>query len=258
VIKYPKKQLVDPEQEKILWTKLNKNPEDDNTFTKLVELYLPIVNRIVKQIAYKVHWRIEPRELVGSGVIGLQKAISRYTIERGIPFEKYASPRIRGEILDELRARDPLTRSQRQSVRKVYQAVNEFITQNERPPTELEIAKQTQMNTEDVAMAFALGTDPINLNAEYENGLHYIDIIPDNTTKNPEQLAHHNLAIEELKKGIKKLDKRDQQLLYFRHQEQLNVKEVAHLLNISPGRVSQLYNAIVLKLRTILKVELIT
>lgn len=247
---------LDPEEEEKLWKRFLDSNRSGDIFTELVEFYLPIVIRVVKKISIRVQSRIEPRELLGSGVLGLNKAIERFSPERGIPFVQYSIPRIRGAILDELRQRDPLTRSQRSSVRKVYQAVSEFVSEQERLPDQQEIGEKAGMTAEDAGFFLGLGATPVNLEDEFQDGCQYMDVIADERSINPSDAVEQTIAIEHLRDAIKKLDTRDQQLIYFRHHEEMTVKEIAAVFEISPGRVSQLYNAVIIKLRSLMQVDM--
>lgn len=243
------------EREALLWEAMKHDPRDEKTFDRLVDYYLPLVEKIVRGIAIRVGHFVEPRELVGAGVMGLNEAISRFSPERNVQFSTYATPRIRGAILDELRRRDPLTLRQRRSVRKIKKAVADFVMREERAPSNREISGAVGMNMKQVELYLGLGTAPINLEAEFREGLRYVEVLADQQTPQPDKVADRSISMQEMREAIRKLGERDQQLLFFRHHERLSGKEIARIFEISPGRVSQLYNAIVTKLRALMRID---
>ena len=191
--------------------------------------------------------------VIGSGVQGLHQAIRRYAPDRGVPFERFAEPRIRGAIMDELRDRDPLTRRQRQGVRQVLTAMSEHVATHGNLPSHHDIAVRTQLSEGDVDSLLGMGAASVNLEEEFAEGLRYMDVIADTETLSPAEAADQSLSMEALRCAIRQLPERDQQLLYFRHHEQLGVKEIALAFDVTPGRVSQMYNEIVMRLRVLMK-----
>ena len=151
------------------------------------------------------------------------------------------------------RARDPLTRRQRQGVRQVLTAMSEHVATHGNLPSHHDIAVRTQLSEGDVDSLLGMGAASVNLEEEFAEGLRYMDVIADTETLSPAEAADQSLSMEALRCAIRQLPERDQQLLYFRHHEQLGVKEIALAFDVTPGRVSQMYNEIVMRLRVLMK-----
>ena len=158
-----------------------------------------------------------------------------------------------GAILDELRQRDPLTRGQRSRVRRTRQALEDFTCKNGRPPADRELARELDMTEAELAEAMALEYHTVSLNEEAGEGLTYQDLIVDADTPSPLEHAERQSLRQALCRAIPLLDVRDQQLLFFRHSEALSVGEIAAVFEVSPGRVSQMYNSTILRLRALMK-----
>ena len=240
-------------KERDLWDAYRKNPEDPHCLCALVEFYLPIVVNEVRMMAGRTGHAVEERELLGAGVVGLHSAVKGYAPQRNIPFHFYARPRIRGAVIEELRSRDPLSRRQRAMVRKLRRIVEDFMGQHGRIPSDAEISEQAGIPEDDVTRYLAMGSETTSLFDEYSEGLRHIDQLPDERVPSPRDAADLALSRERLRRAIRQLEVRDQQVILLRHYEGLSVQEIARVLGISIGRVSQLNASIILKLRTLMK-----
>lgn len=242
-----------PELERQLWTALQAG--DESAETQLVEYHLALVVKVIRRLDIQVHNHVDPRELLGVGVLGLHQAVRRYDPKSGVAFSFFAEIRIRGALIDELRQRDPLTRPQRQTIRRVQQMAAELTLQHGRFPTEAELASATELTQAQVTQHLGMAADPVNLEEEFEDGLRYMDVIPDHQGVDPSAKADITFGLEAMKAAIPKLSTREQQLLYLRHHEELGVKEIAEVLSVSVGRVSQMYNEILAKLRILMQIK---
>jgi RNA polymerase sigma factor for flagellar operon FliA len=157
-------------------------------------------------------------------------------------------------MLDELRDQDHLTRTQRNYYKEICAAINTLTIELSRSPTDDEIAKFTHLTISEVDKYIGMGSEIVSLYQEFEDGLSYQDVIADNVTLSPLESAHNSLAIDKLREYFRELDEREQKLLFLRHYEDMSVKEIAKVLEISEGRISQLYQKIVLKLRALMNV----
>lgn len=242
-----------PSREDELWSRYRQNPEDGAALALLMEHYLPLATQVVHRQSARFHHRFEPADLLGAAILGLHSAIQRFSDQHGVPFEAYARRRMAGAILDELRQRDPLTRGQRSRVRRTRQALEDFTCRNGRTPADRELAGELGMSEAEVAEAMTLEYHTVSLNEEAGEGLTYQDLIVDASTPSPLEHAERQSLRQALCQAIPKLDVRDQQLLFFRHSEALSVSEIAAVFEVSPGRVSQMYNSTILRLRALMK-----
>lgn len=237
-----------------LWSRYRQRPDDGTALSLLLEHYLPLANQVVHRLSIRFHHRFEPADLLGAAILGLHSAIQRFAENQGVPFPAYARKRIAGAVLDELRQRDPLTRSQRSRVRRTKQALEEFTRGNGRAPSDRELARELAMTEEEVAEAMALEYHTVSLDEEAGDGLTYRDLLADANTPTPLEHAERQSARRALCQAIPKLDVKDQQLLFFRHSQALNVAEIAAVFDVTPGRVSQMYNRTILRLRALMEI----
>ncbi|OGV35347.1 MAG: hypothetical protein A2020_06400 [Lentisphaerae bacterium GWF2_45_14] len=238
-----------------LWDEFRKMPEDSDTLKRLVEYYLPLVVKVANKLPNNIREKVSVRELIGAGVIGLHDAIGGFACDKNVQFSTFAYKRIKGAILDDLRSQDPLTRTQRTCYKDICAAINKLTSEFARPPTDEEIAKETGMTLADVDKYIGMGSQIINLEDEFEDGLSYMDVLADNETPSPFDSAHSSLALLRLREHFRELDVREQKVLFLRHYEDMSVKEIAKVLEISEGRISQIYQKVVLKLRAMMKTE---
>jgi RNA polymerase sigma factor for flagellar operon FliA len=218
----------------------------------LVEFYIPLVVKIANSMPLAVRQKVPVEELLGAGVIGLHGAISSFSRDKNILFSTFAWKRIKGAMLDELRGRDRLTRTQRNCYREICAAINKLTAELGRPPADEEIAVETKMTVFEVDRYIGMASENINLSDEFEEGMSYMDVIADSQSLSPEDLAHNSLAMEKLREHFRELDEREQKILFLRHYQELSVKEIAKVMDISEGRISQIYQKIILKLRALM------
>ena len=242
-----------PDDELILWREFRSAADPESRREPLVAFYLPLVIRIARKMPEAIRRRISIDELVSIGVIGLNAAIDGFAVNRNNTFSTYAYMRIRGSILDELRRQDCLTRTQRNYYRDICEAISRLTSLWLRPPTDEELAEETGLTTAEVERYIGMGSEAVNLNEEFQEGLNYLDVIPDDNTPSPEDITHNVMALEKLRRHFHELTEREQKILFLRHFEELSVKEVAAAMDISEGRISQIYQKILLKLRALME-----
>lgn len=243
----------DPEEELLLWREFRAAADPDVLRTRLVEFYLPLVVRIARKMPEAVRRRMALDELVSIGVIGLNAAIDGFAVNRKNTFATYAYMRIRGSILDELRRQDSLTRTQRNYYRDICAAIRRLTAQLLRPPTDEELSRDTGLTPAEIERYIGMGSESVNLSDEFRDGLNYFDVIPDDNAPSPEEVTHHVMALEKLRRHFHDLTEREQKILFLRHFEEMSVREVAAAMEISEGRISQIYQKIILKLRALME-----
>ena len=244
-------QGADSEEEK-RWTQYRRSRGAN--LSSLMEFYLPLVTQVVNRLSARFYHKVEPTELLGVAILGLYEAIQRYSDDREVPFSAYARKRIAGAVLDEMRRRDPLTREQRTQLRSVKAALDRYAAEHGRAPNEAELAEQLDMPVARVERILSWDYHTVSLHDEVAEGLTYQDAIPDANALSPMEHADRESAREALRRAIPKLDVRDQQLLFFRHTEALSITEIAAVFGVTPGRVSQMYQSTIVRLRSLMKV----
>lgn len=221
---------------------------------ELIIEYLPLVKRIVGKMNSKNN-QYEEDDLINVGVIGLIDALSKYDPKKKVPFEAYASFRIRGTIIDELRKAGPVSRNKIDKLNDYYRAKEELENELKRSPEESEICIRLGIDEDDLSKLHetvhylsSVSLETIIYSNEGDDSS-LLDVLEDENTRTPEDELIRGENKESLVKSIDKLDKREKTILNLYYVESLTLKEIAYILDISIPRVSQIHGKILLKLR---------
>ncbi|MCH9030727.1 MAG: FliA/WhiG family RNA polymerase sigma factor [candidate division Zixibacteria bacterium] len=226
----------------------------------LLNIYLPLVRSVAGRMAMGFPRSVDLHDLINTGVIGLIEAFANFDPDRGVKFETYAVPRIRGAILDELRALDWAPRSTRAKARNIDKAINALENDFGRPPTNDELAKRLEYSVEellaaqdDVSSATILSLDEVIYGDDDNRQVPRIEAVEDpqgssvlNSLMKDEVRAFLRMAIGQLTEQEKLVVA----LYYF---EELTLKEIGEVMKISESRVSQIHTKSVSKLRALIK-----
>jgi len=240
------------EDEDSLWRRYCAGQDTDACHRRLVEAYLPLVARLVERACIRSRGRLDRNDLVNAGVLGLHDAITHFQARRQTPFAAFASKRIRGAVCDELRRIDPLTRTQRRLYHRICETIAKLQEQWQMPPSKEQIATAMGLPVATVDSSLAMGAGTVSLQDPTGESSDLLDTLPDSRAVSPRDAADHTFSHEALRRCFRRLPERDQQLLYLRLYEDLRVSEIAQVLGISEGRVSQCYLEIVAKLRVLM------
>ncbi len=217
--------------------------------SKLVEIYLPLVANVAKRMSTRIRQYMETEELLSMGVVGLHKAIAGYKYGGAASFKTFAYKKIQGAILDDLRSQDYLTRTQRNYYKKLTKVEGDLREKLNRKPSNSEIADVAEMSEENVNRYLNIGKRHVNLDAETSENISYHDVLYDYNTQSPRETVDRLLVTEELRKVFKTLPERKQKILFLKHYQGLTLRDIADIMKISQGRVSQIYRETVLMLR---------
>ncbi|MDH5424949.1 MAG: RNA polymerase sigma factor FliA [Gammaproteobacteria bacterium] len=215
---------------------------------KLVTEHVVLVKRIAHHIGNRLPSNIQIDDLIQSGMIGLLEAAKNYDPSQGASFETYASIRIRGAILDEVRGTDWTPRSVTRKVREVTQAVHEVENALGRDPTNFEVAEHMGISLDDyhTILKDSMTSRLFSLEqVEDENGVLGRSNLPEPHAK----LEHSNFK-QALAKEIQKLPEKEQLMMSLYYNEELNLKEIGAVLNVSESRVSQIHGQALIRLRS--------
>ena len=221
--------------------------------------YAPLVKRIAHHMLAKLPANVELDDLVQAGMIGLVDAIQRYEECQGTQFETYANQRIRGAMLDELRANDWLPRSVRKTQRQIETALHRLEQKLGRAPSENEIAKELGMKLSEYQelLGEAKGGQLVyfdELGGHDEDGAGYLDRhLPGSADQEPGARLEERRFREALIAAIETLPEREQMLMSLYYEQDLNFREIAAVLGVTESRVCQLHTQTVARLRTKLK-----
>ncbi|MDI1308032.1 MAG: RNA polymerase sigma factor FliA [Methylotenera sp.] len=216
---------------------------------------------LVKKLAYQLKAKLPPSveldDLIQAGMMGLLDAINRYEDTHGAQFETYAAQRIRGSMLDELRSADWLPRSVRKNMRDVEVAISQLEQQLGKPPTENEVAKKLQLPLNDYydMLGDCSGHQLIYYEDfhESEGGDHFLDRFNADSKGDPIKSLLESDFREALVSAITALPEREKILMGLYYEQELNLKEIGAVMNVSESRVCQLHSQAVARLRSNLK-----
>ncbi|MEW6736068.1 MAG: FliA/WhiG family RNA polymerase sigma factor [Acidobacteriota bacterium] len=221
----------------------------------LIEAHLPQIKYIAERIAARIPFAIDLGDLVGAGILGLLDAVDRFDPTRGVLFKTYAEARIRGAILDSLREMDWVPRALRRRAREVSAAYAQLEQQYGRPASEEEVAAALNLPLSEFHLLLGelRGLTVTTLDSEDEkDGVSLAKQIQDDLAYIPSALYERNEMRERLIGAVERLPERERQVIALYYVEELTMKEIGSVLNITESRVSQLHTKAILRLRTAL------
>ncbi len=234
--------------------------DDLNLRNQLVTEYLPLVNRIVQRFAVYLPASIELEDLVHAGVIGLIQAIERYDPSRETKLLTFATFRIRGAILSELRSRDVLSRSSRKKVRELEKAYLKLEKRLGRQASDEEVAEEMGLSLKQVrqvkkiASISFISLDEIGCSSKKDRRKMMAYLV-----NNEGDDALSLTRLKELKgfvaRAIEDLPEKQKLVISLYYQEELTMKEVGQVMGLTESRISQIHTEAVLNLRKRLRRE---
>jgi RNA polymerase sigma factor for flagellar operon FliA len=220
----------------------------------LVETYLPLVKYNAERIWARLPDGVELDDMVSAGVFGLMDAIDAFDLERGVKFETYCVPRIRGAMLDELRTMDWVPRLVRSKSSKLEEARKSLEANLGRPPRSEELAARLGMSLEelDKLMGEATAVSLVSLSKKWYETDSYkdvreIDILEDKKAEDPTHRLQNGDLMRLVTRGLNRNERLIVILYYY---EDMTMKEIGATLNLSESRVSQMHSSIVTRLQT--------
>lgn len=223
---------------------------------ELLNKYLPLVRNVASRMAMGFPRSVELPDLINTGVIGLVEAFGNFDPSRGVKFETYAVPRIRGAILDELRALDWVPRSTRAKSREIERAFAELENKLGRPPEKTELAKflkismeELHMSLEDVSGTNIMSLDEIIFREDDNRQVPRIETIVDTGKINILGEIEKDELRAFLVIAMDKLTAQEKLVIALYYYEELTLKEIGEVMSISESRVSQIHTRAVSKLR---------
>jgi RNA polymerase sigma factor for flagellar operon FliA len=236
-----------------VWLQFKKDPSQRDLRNRLVERYLPLVKYNGERIWSRLPDGVELDDLISAGVFGLMDAIKAFDLSRGVKFETYCVPRIRGAMLDELRSMDWVPRLVRSKASKLNEAVRQLEAKLGRHPTEIELATRMELTVAElekmITDANAVGL--ISLNKKWYETDSYkdvreIDILEDKKGEDPTRRIQKSDLMRLVTKG---LNRNERLIIILYYYEEMTMKEIGSTLDLSESRVSQMHSAIVQRLQ---------
>lgn len=243
-----------PEDIAQLWEAFKADPENQEMRNRLIENYLPLVKYNGERIWARLPEGVELDDLISAGVFGLMDAIDAFDLSRGVKFETYCVPRIRGAMLDELRTMDWVPRLVRSKASKLNEALKTLEAKLGRSPSEHELAAQLGISVAELEkmMLDANAVNLISLNKKWYETDSYkdvreIDILEDKKGEDPTRRIQKNDLMRLVTKG---LNRNERLIIILYYYEELTMKEIGATLDLSESRVSQMHTSIVQRLQS--------
>ena len=227
----------------------NKNPE---LREKIIIEYAPLVKLVAGRLSMYLGYNVEYEDLVSYGIFGLIDAIDKYDFNKNVKFETYASLRIRGAILDQIRKMDWIPRSVRQKQKKIESAMSKLETEYGRAATDEEIARELDISTEelDTWNGQAKVSNIVSLEDFIEQGSEIkMDASDNSQFEQPERVVEKAELARMLEKALDTLTEKEKSVVLFYYYEDLSLKEISRVLGVSESRVSQLHTKAIQKMK---------
>lgn len=229
---------------------------DPQTREQLLVKYLPLVKNVAGRMAMGFPKSVELSDLVNTGVIGLIEAFSNFDPDRGVKFETYAVPRIRGAILDELRALDWVPRSTRAKSREIEKALVKLENDLGRNPNNDELANHLDISLSDLhhALRDVSGTTILSLDEmiygeEDNRQIPRVEAVEDQSADSVIATIEKDELRAFLVVAISNLTEQEKLVIALYYYEELTLKEIGEVMQISESRVSQIHTKSIMKLR---------
>lgn len=222
---------------------------------KSVAEYAQLVKRLAYQLAARLPSSVQVDDLVQAGMMGLLDALNYYDESHGAQFETYATQRIRGAMLDELREADWVPRSVRKNARDIEQAIHRLEQELGKAPGEQQIADKMGVPLAEYQnmLADARGHQLVHYeDFENEDGESVAFNLAD-SRPNPFHMLQDESMRAALVKAIAELPEREKLVMAMYYQEDLNLKEIGAVLGVSESRICQLHSQAIIRLRTKMK-----
>ena len=220
----------------------------------LIIQYIPLVKKIVSKIDTR-NREYDEDDLFSIGVIGLIDAIKKFDNTKGASFETYASIRVNGAIIDELRKLGKVSRNRIDKLNNYYNEKEILENSLKRSPTEKEICQSMKIEKKDLFEIHETVNDLSQISLEMvlfpegDNEFGLIDVLEDKEALCPQNELLKDEKTTLLTRAIENLDKREKIVLNLYYTEELTLKEIGYILEVSIPRVSQIHSKILLKLR---------
>ena len=238
-----------------LWEQYFQDKTQKNIRDALIVQYIYLIRYVVGRVKVTLPATISIEDIAGYGVEGLINAIERYSPQKNTRFETYALIRIRGAILDRIRAQDFLPRSVRKKIKDIKNAQEHLKQELGRIPTTTEVANYLDMEPDKVNQLLAEDTTMTSIyekKGSSEDSMEIIDTIQDTNKLNPQEQMEEKNIKQQLEKALQRLPERERVIMVLYYQENMTLKEIGATLNMSESRVCQLHAQSIMKLKNIL------
>ena len=228
---------------------------------RLILHYSPLVKYVAGRVSVGLPSNIDQQDLISYGIFGLIDAINKFEPGRGFKFETYAVNRIKGAIIDELRAIDWVPRSVRSKARQLEKAMGKLENELQRTPTDEEVARELDISSDDLQdiysrlsfVSIAALDDVASASDDGGAQLSLVDTLADPNAEDPEATFEDQEMKAIIAHSIGKLSEREQKVVRLYYYEGLTLSQIGQVLGVTESRVSQMHTKAVLTLRSRVK-----
>jgi RNA polymerase sigma factor for flagellar operon FliA len=246
---------VAAEDTQAIWVEFSRT-RDKGIRDRLILTYAPLVKYVAGRLGSGLPAHVDEGDLVSYGLLGLIGAIERYDPSRDIKFETYAIARIKGAIIDELRALDWVPRSVRSRAREIERAIAELEAKTGLAPTDEQIAAKIGISVDeleesltDISRSSIAALDELWSLSGDGDQISLMDTIEDETGPRPEAALDQTEMREALADAIARLPEREKLVVTLYYYEELTLREIGEVLGVTESRVSQLHTKAILRLK---------
>ncbi|OGW78130.1 MAG: RNA polymerase sigma factor WhiG [Omnitrophica bacterium GWA2_52_8] len=244
------------ESEIKMWKKF-KRTKSQELREEIVKKYLYLVKYVAGRVAIGLPPNVEFNDLVSYGILGLFDAINKYDVSQGNKFETYAVSRVRGSIMDELRKLDWAPRLLRKKAREIDKKCKELEEKNGRLATDTELAKALRISTDELNNIYSdlnsttfLSLDEVWQNDDGNKPISRLQTIEDSLVTNQFNYVHQSEVKEMIAEAIDQLPEKEKLVIVLYYYEDLTLREIGEILDVSESRVCQIHTKVVTRLRS--------
>jgi RNA polymerase sigma factor for flagellar operon FliA len=210
--------------------------------------FFPYIEKVARRLARRLPAHVEMDDLISAGVIGLMEAAERFDPKRVDRFEAFAEFRIRGAMLDDLRARDTLSRDMRRLSNELREATRKLESELGRSPDQAELAETLGLKVDELytRQQKLSGSSVVGID---DAGPDFLERTSDSSSPDPFELTSHRESLARLVSGIDDLPEKMQQVLSLYYCENMNLKEIGQILGVTESRVCQIHGEATRRLR---------
>ncbi len=243
-----------------IWVRLRSG--DRSARDELVVRYAPLVKYVIGRMAISLPAAMDSDDVLSAGTVGLLHAIDRFDPDQGVRFETYALQRIRGAIIDTIRSLSPLSRGAGRRAKMLDETTAAHAQRLGRAPTQEEVASELGVDMAELGRMLLesahviVSLDGSSSGGDDEGDVQSLrDLLHDPDEAGADEVVEENELIERLGSAIEALPPRDRLVLNLYYHEELTLKEISRVIEVSESRVSQIHTAAVMKLRGLLRAQ---
>lgn len=248
------KEEKDNESKEKLWEEYQKNPTPKLREQLIIE-YAQLVRLVAGRLSMYLGHNVEYDDLVSYGIFGLIDAIDKFNLEKNVKFETYASLRIRGAILDQIRKMDWIPRTVRQRQRKIDEAIKNIELRTGKTANDADLAKELSISEDELCswQSQLKVTNVVSLDEFDESGPEPVmDAAHNSHYAQPEEIVTQEELKTMLVKSLDNLTEKERRVIELYYYEDLTLKEISNILEVSESRVSQLHTKGLIKMRKVM------